>query len=89
MLPIVTRLCLAQEKFASLSLAFKTDSLTLDRRIELHHRARDIAEQNIDRELEGLREAMKVVRLLLVCCAAVLMNPGSLWLVVPLRCYTR
>ena len=55
--------CICQEKFASLSLAFKTDALTLDKRIELHHRARDIAEQNIERELDGLKEAMKVVKL--------------------------
>ena len=49
----------------SLSLAFKTDKLTLDKRIELHQRARDITEQNIEQELEGLKEAMKVSPLLM------------------------
>ena len=52
--------CLLQEKFASLSLAFKTDKLTLDKRIELHERARDIAEKNIDKEIDNLKDAMKV-----------------------------
>ena len=49
-----------QEKFACLALAFKTDKLTLEKRIDLHERARDIAEQNVNKEIEGLKEAMKV-----------------------------
>ena len=49
-----------QEKFISLALAFKTDKMTLEKRIELHERSRDIAEQNVDKELEGLNEALKV-----------------------------
>ena len=51
---------LLQEKFATLSLAFKTDRQTLEKRIELHQRARDIAETNIQKELEGLKDGMKV-----------------------------
>ena len=51
---------LLQEKFISLALAFKTDKMTLDKRIELHERSRDIAEQNVDKELEGLKDALKV-----------------------------
>ncbi len=34
--------------------------MTLDKRIELHERSRDIAEQNVENELEGLKEALKV-----------------------------
>ena len=49
-----------QENFISLALAFKTDKMTLEKRIELHERSRDIAEQNVDKELEGLNEALKV-----------------------------
>ena len=49
-----------QEKFASLSLAFKTDKLTLEQRIEIHERSRDRAEQNIDKELDSLKNAMQV-----------------------------
>ncbi len=52
--------CYLQEKFISLALAFKTDKMTLDKRIELHERSRDIAEQNVENELDGLREALKV-----------------------------
>ena len=49
-----------QDKFSALSFAFKTDKQTLNKRLELHLRARDIAEQNIQRELEGLKYGMKV-----------------------------
>ena len=49
-----------QEKYGILLLAFKTDKLTLDRRIELHKRARDVAENNASQELQGVRVAMKV-----------------------------
>ena len=49
-----------QEKYTSLSLAFKTDGLTLDKRIELHERSRDVAEQNINTELNGLKDTLKV-----------------------------
>ena len=34
--------------------------MTLEKRIELHERSRDIAEQNVDKELEGLNDALKV-----------------------------
>lgn len=51
---------LLQEKFSSLALAFQTDKLTLDRRKELHLRGRDVAEENVHRELEGLKDGMKV-----------------------------
>ena len=45
-----------------MSLAFKTDKLTLEKRIDLHKRARDVAEQNIEREMNGLKDALKVSR---------------------------
>ena len=54
-------LSVLQDKFISLALAFKTDKMTLEKRIELHERSRDIAEQNVGKELEGLNEALKVL----------------------------
>ncbi|XP_064629801.1 uncharacterized protein LOC135488832 isoform X10 [Lineus longissimus] len=48
-----------EEKFASLSLAFKTDKQTLEQRKQLQERARDMAEQNVDKELEGIRKTIK------------------------------
>ena len=59
----VTHLLL-QEKFASLSLAFKTDKQTLEKRMDLHKRARDVAEQNIDKEMTGLKDALKVWKII-------------------------
>ncbi|XP_012943760.1 serine-rich adhesin for platelets [Aplysia californica] len=50
-----------ESKFVSLSLAFKTDKLTVDQRVSVQERARDLAEQNVDRELQGLREAVEVM----------------------------
>jgi len=49
-----------QEQFSSLSLAFKTDRQTLDKRIELNKRARDNAEVNIQSEMDGLKNSLKV-----------------------------
>ncbi len=49
-----------QNKFTSLSLAFKTDKLTLNNRLELQQRQRDTAERNIDQEILQLKEAIKV-----------------------------
>ena len=53
-----------QEKFVRLSLAFKTDKMTLDKRVELHQRARDVAEQNIEQQMVGVKEALKVCLLI-------------------------
>ncbi|XP_059177070.1 uncharacterized protein LOC131956567 [Physella acuta] len=50
-----------ESKFISLSLAFKTDKLTLDQRVSVQERSRDLAEQNVDKELNGLREAVEVL----------------------------
>lgn len=47
-----------ESKFTSLSLAFKTDSQTLEKRLEIQDRSRDIAEQNVDKELKGLRSGL-------------------------------
>uniref|UniRef100_A0A0B7AB09 Lymphoid-restricted membrane protein n=3 Tax=Arion vulgaris TaxID=1028688 RepID=A0A0B7AB09_9EUPU len=50
-----------ESKFVSLSLAFKTDKLTLDKRVTIQERSRDLAEQNVDIELQGLRIAVETV----------------------------
>ena len=49
-----------QNKFTSLSLAFKTDKHTLGSRLELQQRQRDIAEKNIEEEIEQLKSAIGV-----------------------------
>ena len=49
-----------QNKFTSLSLAFKTDKLTLTNRLELQQRQRDIAEKNIDVEIAQLKKEVEV-----------------------------
>ncbi|RUS81280.1 hypothetical protein EGW08_010954 [Elysia chlorotica] len=50
-----------ESKFVTLSLAFKTDKLTLDQRVIVQERARDIAEQNVDVELQGIRDAIETL----------------------------
>ncbi|XP_033739706.1 uncharacterized protein LOC117327005 isoform X2 [Pecten maximus] len=50
-----------EKKFTSLSLAFKTDKLTLEKRLEIQERSRDIAEQNVDTELKGLKENLETL----------------------------
>ncbi|XP_060596694.1 inositol 1,4,5-triphosphate receptor associated 1-like isoform X2 [Ruditapes philippinarum] len=50
-----------ESKFTSLSLAFKTDSQTLEKRLEIQERSRDIAEQNVDKELQGLRIGLETL----------------------------
>ena len=52
--------CQRQSKFISLSLAFKTDKLTLANRLELQQRQRDTAERNIENEIEALKNAVGV-----------------------------
>ncbi|XP_064612001.1 uncharacterized protein LOC135475948 isoform X2 [Liolophura sinensis] len=47
-----------EEKFARLALAFKTDKLTLEKRLEIQERSRDVAEQNIEKELQGIKESV-------------------------------
>lgn len=41
-----------------MSLAFKTDKLTLSNRLELQHRQRDTAEKNIEEEINQLKVAI-------------------------------
>ncbi|KAH9499063.1 hypothetical protein Btru_005586 [Bulinus truncatus] len=48
-----------ESKFISLSLAFKTDKFTLEQRVSVQERARDLAEQNVDAEIKGLRELLE------------------------------
>ncbi|KAK7479644.1 hypothetical protein BaRGS_00029110 [Batillaria attramentaria] len=50
-----------ESRFNSLSLAFKTDRQTLEKRLGIQERSRDIAEQNIDKELQGLRDAVETL----------------------------
>ncbi|XP_070190240.1 uncharacterized protein [Littorina saxatilis] len=50
-----------ENRFNSLALAFKTDRLTLEKRLGIQERSRDIAEQNIDKELQGLRDAIELL----------------------------
>ena len=49
-----------QSKFTSLSLAFKTDKLTLTNRLDLQQRQRDIAEKNIEEEIKQLKTGLEV-----------------------------
>ncbi|XP_078497383.1 uncharacterized protein LOC144753631 [Lissotriton helveticus] len=45
--------------FAHLSLAFRCDSFTLRRRVQVEERARDVAEENIQQELEECRSLLQ------------------------------
>ncbi|XP_078000076.1 uncharacterized protein LOC144452794 [Glandiceps talaboti] len=47
-----------ESKFQALALAFKTDKFTLEKRLELQHRQRDLAEDNVYREVNQLKEAL-------------------------------
>ncbi|XP_072336685.1 uncharacterized protein [Scyliorhinus torazame] len=44
-----------ESAFIHLSLAFKSDMFTLKQRLEVEERARDVAEENIRKELEGCK----------------------------------
>ncbi|XP_046673067.1 mucin-5AC-like isoform X2 [Homalodisca vitripennis] len=50
-----------ENKFTSLMLAFKTDKLTLDQRLELQRRLRDQAESNMAGELNKLKAAVQLL----------------------------
>ncbi|KAH8029656.1 hypothetical protein HPB51_002113 [Rhipicephalus microplus] len=52
-----------ENKFTTLSLGFKTDRLTLTKRLELHQRHRDIAEGNIQAELNAIRDLAQEERM--------------------------
>ncbi|XP_059079877.1 uncharacterized protein LOC131878014 isoform X2 [Tigriopus californicus] len=47
-----------ESKFTALSLAFNTDKLTLNDRLELQQRQRDTAEKNIDEDIRQLKTAI-------------------------------
>ncbi|XP_046395483.1 uncharacterized protein LOC124162852 isoform X2 [Ischnura elegans] len=47
-----------ENKFTSLSLAFKTDRITLSSRLELQHRQRDLAEKNVLSEIKQLKSTL-------------------------------
>uniref|UniRef100_A0A2C9KIJ1 Uncharacterized protein n=1 Tax=Biomphalaria glabrata TaxID=6526 RepID=A0A2C9KIJ1_BIOGL len=48
-----------ESKFISLSLAFKTDKFTLQQRVKVQERSRDLAEQNVDSEIKSFRELLE------------------------------
>ncbi|CAG5119532.1 unnamed protein product, partial [Candidula unifasciata] len=50
-----------ESKFVTLSLAFRSDKHTLDQRVRAQERARDLAEQNVDIELQDLRHAVEAL----------------------------
>ncbi|XP_022245525.1 uncharacterized protein LOC106462521 [Limulus polyphemus] len=56
-----------EKKFSSLSLAFKTDKLTLNKRLELQQRQRDTAEENIESEIQALRTSLNTLNQLSTC----------------------
>lgn len=49
-----------QHKFTRLSLAFKTDRMTLENRLGIQQRQRDDAERNVAREVSELRGKLNV-----------------------------
>lgn len=50
-----------ENKFLSLSLAFKTDKLTLNQRLQIQKNSRDLAEENIQKELNSLKEVSELM----------------------------
>ncbi|XP_033101957.1 lymphoid-restricted membrane protein-like isoform X2 [Anneissia japonica] len=50
-----------EDKFLNLALALKTDKFTLEKRVYLHGRQRNIAEANIDEELEELQRILRTL----------------------------
>ncbi|XP_070540468.1 putative leucine-rich repeat-containing protein DDB_G0290503 isoform X3 [Ptychodera flava] len=48
-----------EAKFQALALAFRTDKFTLEKRLDLQERHRDLAEINVQKELDQLREALQ------------------------------
>ncbi|GAB1598855.1 uncharacterized protein LOC106874321 [Argonauta hians] len=50
-----------ENKFRDLSLAFKTDKQTLHQRLQIHKNSRDLAEENVGKELQSLRGASKAL----------------------------
>ena len=52
--------CVFQNKFSSLALAFKTDRLTLQDRLDVQKRHRDQAEYNLELETQRFRDQLMV-----------------------------
>ncbi|GFT67752.1 lymphoid-restricted membrane protein [Nephila pilipes] len=52
-----------ESKFIALSLAFKTDRATLNKRLELHKRQRDMAEKNVENEFQSIRDHLCALNL--------------------------
>ncbi|XP_075470197.1 inositol 1,4,5-triphosphate receptor associated 1-like isoform X2 [Ascaphus truei] len=49
----------AEEAFAQLSLSLRCDTFTLCRRLQVEERARDLAESNIQREMQIIRDTLQ------------------------------
>ena len=60
-----------ENKFSSLSLAFKTDRVSLQERHELQLRQRDIAERNVATEIRQLGASIRYFSLILNFCLSV------------------
>ncbi|XP_022112109.1 uncharacterized protein LOC110991183 [Acanthaster planci] len=50
-----------EEKFNCLQMAFKASQYTLEQRVVLQHRQRDLAEKNIEKEIEGLLQTLQML----------------------------
>lgn len=48
-------------KFSDLSMALKSSKDTLDKRVEIQTRERNLAEENMGKELEGLVSSIQVM----------------------------
>ncbi|XP_072097508.1 inositol 1,4,5-triphosphate receptor associated 2 [Mobula birostris] len=51
-----------EAEFLRFSLAFKCDMFTLDKRLRLEERSRDLAETNLKKEIEKCQQALQTVR---------------------------
>lgn len=51
-----------EAEFLRFSLAFKCDMFTLDKRLRLEERSRDLAEMNLKKEIEKCQQALQTVR---------------------------
>ncbi|XP_035206585.1 inositol 1,4,5-triphosphate receptor associated 1-like isoform X2 [Stegodyphus dumicola] len=52
-----------ESKFIALSLAFKTDRTTLNKRLDVNKRQRDTAEKNVEIEFQAMRENLNILNL--------------------------
>ena len=84
-----------QNKFSSLALAFKTDRLTLQERLDVQRRHRDQAEYNLELETQRFRDQLMVSSALwwsAVSCVgqwcSVMVSSALWWSVVTCDCHS-